>query len=182
MMRYSSIRCENWFGYHLIGMCTALLICTLCLVHIVKNLNEADQKQWIEKASNGICLGNSNVFYSALWNKANEPQTPITHSHYTAINTPYNSNTAVTWTPHEYHSEISVNIQDLTTNIRKISTCTVRLQAPKMIKVMPVTKQSANLNFNILYSLKKKRREKPQSSKEPTALIQGWGHQIQIEE
>ncbi len=126
----------NWFGYHLIGYVHRIAHKHYCLVHIVKNLNEADQKQWTEKASNWISLGNATSFILSSENEANvSHRPPITHSHYTGINTPNNSNTAVTWTPHEYHSEISVNIQDLTTNIRKISTCTVRLQAPKMIEV-----------------------------------------------
>lgn len=47
-----------------------------------------------------------------------------------------------------------------------MSTCTVRLQAPKMIEVTPVTKQSANLNFNIFYGLK----TPPQSSKKPHSI------------
>jgi len=46
------------------------------LLTSTKNLNKVDQKQWIGKPRNKICLGNSNVFYSALWNKANVSHRP----------------------------------------------------------------------------------------------------------
>ncbi len=58
-----------------------------CLVHIVKNLNEADQKQWTEKASNESAWETATSFILSSENKpmlATDPHNPLTlhwHKH-----------------------------------------------------------------------------------------------------